>query len=73
MGNGWKVVGGLGLVLVAVGFWSKSVVVIVLGIVLTLVGERQGARAAKEKHEQLEGAAILPACLIRRRFRQTSA
>lgn len=61
MGKGWKVVGGLGLVLVAVGFWSKSVVVIVLGIVLTLVGERQGARAAKEKHEQLEGAAILPA------------
>ena len=61
MGKGWKVVGGLGLVLVAVGFWSKSVVVIVLGIVLTLVGERQGARAAKETHEQLEGAAILPA------------
>ena len=57
-GKGWKVVGGLGLVLVAVGFWSKSVVVIVLGIVLTLVGERQGARAAKT-HEQLEGAAIL--------------
>ena len=45
MGKGWKVVGGLGLVLVAVGFWSKSVVVIVLGIVLTLVGERQGARS----------------------------
>ena len=61
MGKGWKVVGGLGLVLVAVGFWSKSVVVIVLGIVLTLVGERQSARAAKEKHEQLAGAAIIPA------------
>ena len=41
MGKGWKVVGGLGLVLVAVGFWSKSVVVIVLGIVLTLVGENE--------------------------------
>ena len=61
MGKGWKLVGGLGLVLVAVGFWSKSVVVIVLGIVLTLVGERMGARAAKEKHQQLEGAAIIPA------------
>lgn len=61
MGKGWKLVGGLGLVLVAVGFWSKSVVVIVLGIVLTLVGERQSARAAKEKHQQLESSAIIPA------------
>lgn len=60
MGKGWKLVGGLGLVLVAVGFWSKSVVVIVLGIVLTLVGERQSARAAKEKHQQLESSAIIP-------------
>ena len=61
MGKGWKLLGGLGLVLVAVGFWSKSVVVIVLGIVLTLVGERQSARAAKEKHQQLESSAIIPA------------
>lgn len=61
MGKGWKLVGGLGLVLVAVGSWSKSVVVIVLGIVLTLVGERQSARAAKEKHQQLESSAIIPA------------
>ena len=61
MGKGWKLVGGLGLVLVAVGFWTKSIVVIVLGVVLVLVGERQSARASKEKHQQLEGAAIVPA------------
>ena len=61
MGKGWKLVGGLGLVLVAVGFWTKAVAVIVLGIVLALVGERQSARAAKEKHQQLESAAIVPA------------
>lgn len=61
MGKGWKLVGGLGLVLVAVGFWSKSVIVIVLGVVLVLVGERQSARAAKERHSQLEGSAIMPA------------
>ena len=53
MGKGWKVVGGLGLVLVAVGFWSKSVVVIVLGIVLTLVGERQKGGSLESSQEDI--------------------
>ena len=57
----WGFVNFIGLILVAVGFFTHAVVLIVLGIAVCLLGEWQKGRAAKAQREQAQTTAIRPA------------
>lgn len=57
----WGFVNALGMILVAIGFFAKSAVPIVLGIVLAMLGQWQKGRAEKEHHASAQSASIRPA------------
>ena len=57
----WGFVNALGMILVAIGFFAKSAVPIILGIVLAMLGQWQKGRAEKEHHASAQSASIRPA------------
>ena len=60
-GRGWSILVGLGSILLAVAFVTKSIVIGVIGVLLAIVAEKQKTKAANKRHAALSGQAVRPA------------
>ena len=57
----WGFINVVGLIIVAIGFWAKSAVPIVLGIVVCVLAEMQKKRAENDHRAQAQSMSIRPA------------